>query len=178
MRYSLLGKKLLFITAHPDDESYLAAGTIYRNQKAGGQSFLICATLGEKGKAHLKRPLSDSELKKVRRKELQNVVKFLGLKKLVLLGLPDTNVGKHKKTAYRKILSMAKDFQPDFIISFGKDGMSGHLDHIAIGQVAQKTAKTLNVPWVAVSRPRSFFKQLRSILKRRRRFGKYKIRRK
>jgi len=53
-----LGSKILVFTAHPDDESYLAAGTIYENTRRGGKTFLVCATGGELGSAHLKKPIS------------------------------------------------------------------------------------------------------------------------
>ncbi len=38
----ILGKKPAFTVVHPDDESFLAAGKIWKNFKAGGQSFVLC----------------------------------------------------------------------------------------------------------------------------------------
>ena len=44
-------KKILLVFAHPDDESFAAAGTVAKYVKAGWEVDLICATRGEKGEA-------------------------------------------------------------------------------------------------------------------------------
>ena len=46
---NILGRKIVWLFAHPDDECYLAAGTIYENYRNGGENYLICATAGEQG---------------------------------------------------------------------------------------------------------------------------------
>jgi len=43
-----LGKTLLFVVAHPDDESFTSAGTMWQNRLAGGKNYIICATYGKK----------------------------------------------------------------------------------------------------------------------------------
>lgn len=176
MKKGFLGKKLLFITAHPDDESYASAGTILANYKAGGESFLITATLGEKGKSHLLKPLSTAGLKKKRKAELMAAVRFLRIKKLFLLGLRDGEVKNHKQTALLKVLPIVKKLKPDYIISFGRDGMSGHLDHIAIGEVARKVARKLRIPFIAFTASPTrvkLMKQLSKTILSRRKHGKY-----
>ena len=72
LKANFLGKKILVITAHPDDESFFAAGTIYKNQRLGGKTFLICGTAGEKGSGHLKKKLTEKQLAAMRKKELAN----------------------------------------------------------------------------------------------------------
>ena len=176
MPKTFLGKKLLFITAHPDDESYAASGTIDANNKAGGESYLICATLGDRGKGHLLKPLTKSELKKKRKKELESAAKFLKIKGLFILTFPDGGVMERKPAIYKKVIKIAEEIRPEYIISFGKDGGSGHLDHIAIGDVSAKIAKKLRVPFIAFTmspkRANAFKKAPRVFIKRRR-FGKY-----
>src|SRR5262249_20573786 len=88
----ILGKKILFVTAHPDDESYLAAGTMLKNYAAGGTNFVACATFGEKGKSHMKTKVTASQLKLVREKELMTVSKFLNVHTLLMAGLPDAEM--------------------------------------------------------------------------------------
>ncbi len=46
---TFLGKKIFMITAHPEDESYVAAGTLHKNIEAGGGNALVCATPGPSG---------------------------------------------------------------------------------------------------------------------------------
>ncbi len=166
----ILGKKLLFIIAHPDDESYLAAGTIDRNQKAGGESFVICATAGEKGQSHLPHPLPPEQLKQIRQHELEAVGHLLHLHNLILLDLPDGEVAQHQNNLEVMIEPRLTASLPDYIISFGSDGITGHKDHIAIGKSAKTLALKLAVPFLAFCRPSSISLE---ILKRRRRFGKY-----
>lgn len=176
MTKNFLGKKLLFITAHPDDESYASAGTINTNNLAGGESYLICATLGERGRGHLLKPLSVKELKQKRKKELGAASRFLKIKQLFVLNLPDGGVINKKPQAYKRTLNIVSKIKPNYIISFGKDGMSGHLDHIAIGAVAEKVARKKHIPFIAYAMSptrRKIFKQAPQILKARRRFGRY-----
>ncbi len=176
MTKNILGKKLLFITGHPDDESYAASGTMFENRKAGGETFLISATLGEKGKSHLPKPVSKNVLKKMRKAELARAVKFLGVKRLFVLGLPDGEVKNKKVIALKKISAIVTKIKPDYVISFGKDGMSGHLDHIAIGEVAKRVAKKERIPFAAFTPSPSRIKLMKRLPKSlisRRKYGKY-----
>ena len=99
---SFLGQKLLFFTAHPDDESYVAAGTIYKNYQAGGWNVLVCASHGEKGTSHLKKKVPVSKFKKVRGKELRKVAKLLHIAPVHILGFPDGRIKKNKRKYMRK----------------------------------------------------------------------------
>ena len=176
MKRFVLGKKLLFITAHPDDESYASAGTIWANYIASGESFVICATFGEKGRSHLLKPLTLAQLKKKRKAEIQAACRFLKVKQLFLLDLPDGGVKNHRQIAFQKILPVVRKIKPDCIISFGKDGMSGHLDHIAIGEIARKISQRERIPFIAYAPSPARVKLLRRsphIFKSRRKHGKY-----
>ncbi len=66
----------MVFTAHPDDEG-IAAGTMYANHQAGGETVLICATYGEERESHLAKPVSDAALKKIRKTELLKAAKIL-----------------------------------------------------------------------------------------------------
>ena len=169
-----LGQRLLFVTAHPDDESYAAAGTILKNYEAGGKSFVACATFGEKGKSHIKTKITSRQLKTLRKKELLEVSKYLKVSGLLMPGLPDTELGKKSQqdAFLKKLLPFAAKHRPEFIISFGQDGVSGHIDHISVGKVAKKVAKELKVPFLAFSAPPELHKSMEE-LKKRRKHGKY-----
>ncbi len=173
MPRSFLGKRILVLTAHPDDEG-IAAGTMYENYKAGGETYLICATYGEKGKSHLKRPVSDAALKRIRRNELLKAARILNVKKVFFLGLPDTALRHNRKKLYEAGLHIVRAVKPEQILSFGPDGMSGHWDHITAGKAALRIAKRLRIPLAAVTISRAFTAQRRKIFLARRKFGKYK----
>src|SRR5262245_54475539 len=164
----ILGKNLLFVTAHPDDESYLASGTILKNHAAGGKSYVACATFGEKGKSHLKRKTSSHQLKLQRRKELLAASKYLKVAELLMGGLPDAEMGKksNQDTFFKRLLPFAKKLRPDLIISFGRDGISGHVDHISAGKVAKQVARKLKIPFLAFSAPPELHKSLKGLKER------------
>lgn len=151
----ILGKRFLIITAHPDDESYLVAGTMLKNAAAGGKNYVFCATLGERGKAHLHRECSPAELKRIRKNELQCVSECLCVARLAVGNLPDGAVSKreHRATLRKKLAAFAARVKPDIIFGFGRDGISGHLDHIAVGEAAEALAKKLRIPYFAFCMP-------------------------
>jgi LmbE family N-acetylglucosaminyl deacetylase len=173
-RMRILGQKILFVTAHPDDESYMAAGTMRRNDAAGGRSYVACATFGERGRSHIKGKVTKRELRMVRKKELRAASRFLRVSALLTPGLPDTEMGeaRHREAFYEKLLVFAQKHHPDLVIGFGTDGISGHVDHIAVGRVARRVAGKLKVPFLAVAPPPGFDKYLKQ-MKGRRRHGRY-----
>ncbi len=168
----LLGKKLLFITAHPDDETFLASGTIYANFKAGGKSAIVCATNGEKGKARVGEAVTEKQLAEIRKKELEKVSKILKVDWLIPLNLPDRNLGLHARKIHKKITQVVRSWKPDVVISFGPDGVSGHLDHICVGKVAKNIAKEFKVPFLAFAASPSLVKEFH-LAKLRRSYGAY-----
>jgi LmbE family N-acetylglucosaminyl deacetylase len=170
----IIGNKILFVTAHPDDESYTSAGTILKNHEAGGTSYVACATFGEKGKSHIKRKITSRQLKILRKKELLAVSKYLKVSGLLMTGLPDAELGtkSNQDAFFEKLLPFAAKHRPAFIISFGEDGVSGHIDHISVGKVAKKVAKKLKIPFLTFSAPPELHRSLEE-LKKRRKHGKY-----
>ena len=170
--HKFLGKKLLFIVAHPDDESFLAAGTVHQNRLDGGRNYLICATFGEQGKAHLTKPVTSKQLALVRKQELIKVSKFLKLDSLFFFGLPDTKVLDNLKLLSTKLKPIIQKLKPDYIISFGSDGISGHMDHIATGKISKQLAKQNKIPYLAFGASPEFIKNFEKT-KQRRAHGKY-----
>ena len=168
-----LGSKILVFTAHPDDESYLAAGTIYENTRRGGKTFLVCATGGELGSAHLKKPISPRALKLLRKREFFSAAEYLGAQTPKMLNFPDGRLHGKGTGLYRQCLATAENIAPDCILSFGQDGITGHMDHIEIGRAAKKIAKRLRVPFYAFALPPRFAKDALERLKYRRKKGTY-----
>jgi len=169
---SFLGKRILVLTAHPDDEQ-LAAGTMYENHNAGGKTFLVCATAGEKGKSHLKKPTTDAQLKKIRKAELLKAAKILKVDKVIFLGLPDAGLRGQKKKVFEKTRLMANKIKPEIILSFGPDGISAHWDHITIAEAARAIAKRMRIPLFGFTLHPKGASRRRKIILARRKFGDY-----
>ncbi|HUC01613.1 MAG TPA: PIG-L deacetylase family protein [Candidatus Paceibacterota bacterium] len=170
---NFLGKRIVVFTAHPDDEG-LAAGTMYANHQAGGETFLICATYGEKGKSHLEKPVSDAALKRIRKDEMLAAAKILKIDEVLFLGFPDAEVRENSRKLFEMALPIIRRIAPDQILSFGPDGVSAHWDHITVGSVALRIAKKLKVPMAAFTLSAERIAVIRkgAILSRRK-FGKY-----
>ena len=171
-RDSFLGKRIVVFTAHPDDEQ-LAAGTMYKNHQMGGETFLICATSGEKGKSHLKRHVGDVALARIRRNELLKAAKVLKIDKVIFLGFPDAGVRENKRALYEKSLAIIMKIKPEHMLSFGPDGVSGHWDHIIVGKIAMRIAKKLKIPLAAFTLSSESRDIRMKLILGRRKFGSY-----
>ena len=131
----------LAIIAHPDDESFLLAGTTFKFAEQGKQTYVLCATRGEKGADRLNRNLAQKDMARVRALELQNACAVLGCRNQCL-NYPDgglTGIDLEMLTA--KLARKIELLQPQTILTFGKEGISGHKDHITIGRAAVAAAK-------------------------------------
>lgn len=169
----IIPAKLMVFTAHPDDESYLCGGTLYENGRAGGENILVCATLGEKGTSHMKTPVTAARMKSIRRRELSAAGKLLKISNTFVLDLPDGGVRERKAAFFAKGLRIARAQRPDFIIGFGPDGITGHLDHVAAGEAARKIARITKTPFLGLSLPPRFLKNAEKWLKTRRKSPHY-----
>jgi LmbE family N-acetylglucosaminyl deacetylase len=152
------------VWAHPDDEAICAAGTLALCAACGAHVSVFCATRGERG------PISDpaladrDNLASVRERELRASGAALGVSELSFLDLPDGGV-QHSATddTLRALVTSIRRFRPRVLLGFGPDGMYGHPDHIAIGQLttdarrnaADPTFTTPGLPAHHV--PRHFF---------------------
>lgn len=172
-RKTLLGKRLLFITAHPDDESYLMSGTIWKNHLAGGKNFILCATNGERGKSHLPVPATPGLLRRIRRLELETVSLFLRVDRLVRLVLPDARLTAHSRELVAAARRLARDVRPQVIVGFGEDGITGHRDHIIVGRIARQVAAERRLPFCACTVDPRFAARAKQALAKRRRHGSY-----
>lgn len=170
---SIIGKKIFVLIAHPDDESFAAAGTLYENHQSGGENILVCATLGEKGSSHLDREVTPEELQKIRQKELQSAANMLGVTKVYELGFPDGELNKHELDIHTKTARLISKHSPGLLMSFGPDGLTGHKDHIAISNVARKLASEFSLPLAQYCFPKSIIANVKKSLHAKRAAGNY-----
>lgn len=161
--------KVIFVFAHPDDETFSSAGTIAKLTQRGVTVKLITATKGEAGQVGKPPVTTPENLGRVREEELRNVVKLLRISELYFLGLVD---GALKETRLEliseKILEILIKEKPDVVITFNEEGGSRHPDHIRIHDAVTEAFKEYmkssfrkHVRLYFNVTPRSFIEKLR-----------------
>lgn len=128
--------RLLAVLAHPDDESFPAGGTLARYARLGWDVFLVCATYGEGGQRGEYEALGVNEFGNVRRAELEAACRALGIHPPMFLECADRGVATVCwNSAAQQITQIMRWIEPDVVITFGLDGVSGHPDHVAMSQI-------------------------------------------
>ncbi len=175
MKQNILGKKILILIAHPDDESFLAAGTMHENKIHGGENYLLCASKGELGYSYLTSTHSIAEIKKIRKQELLDASIHVGVDVVEILDLPDGSISAHAEKLEKKIMKFAGLYNFDYVISFGEDGYTGHSDHIATSRIAKKVAHLYKVPLLQFAKlPHNICGDINKRLAAKRKNGTYK----
>ena len=133
-------KTLLAIFAHPDDETFRPGGTLALLARRGVRVQVLTATRGGAG-SYGEPPLcTPEELASVREQELRCACVALGIEPPILLEYQDGHLADvDPETMVAEIQSVVAAVQPQLMLTFGPDGLSGHPDHIAIGQFAAET---------------------------------------
>jgi LmbE family N-acetylglucosaminyl deacetylase len=128
--------RLLAIFAHPDDESMGIGGTLAKYSAEGVETYLICATRGERGWFGDEGSNPGWErLAQIRTKELGAAGKVLGLKEIHFLNYVDGDLDQaNPMEAIRKLVTHIRRIEPQVVVTFPHDGNYGHPDHIAISQ--------------------------------------------
>jgi LmbE family N-acetylglucosaminyl deacetylase len=123
-------KRMLAILAHPDDESFAVGGTLAKYAHQEVQVSLLCATRGEAGISGVK----PEEAGDIRERELRQAAEHLGIE-VYFLGYPDGELAQTKLEALLETVACWVDLvQPQVILTFGPDGVSGHPDHLTISK--------------------------------------------
>lgn len=130
---------LLGIWAHPDDEAYLSAGLMATAVRAGQRVVVTTATRGESGTDD---PLMmpPAQLARLREEELATSLAALGVAEHRWLGPIGTALldgSLHTvpdEVGARLAGRMLADVQPDTVVTFGPDGLTGHSDHRAVSR--------------------------------------------
>lgn len=122
--------KALLIFAHPDDETFGCGGTIAKLVKEGVTVNLITATTGQAGQTGEYGKITPDELGKIREQEHAAAGKILGISNIHYLGLMDGEVSKSSvHELVEMLMPLLEKENPDLVITFEKNGASGHPDH-------------------------------------------------
>ena len=138
----------MIVHAHPDDESSQTGGTLARYAAAGCRTVLITCTDGAQGDADdgAKPGELGHDPRRVaahRARELDAAARALGVHDVVKLGYPDSGMpGPEGRIApesfsmrpmmpmVTQLVRLMRLHQPDVVVTYPPNGMSGHPDHI------------------------------------------------
>ena len=141
---------VLGVWAHPDDDIYLSAGLMAAAVEAGRRVVDVTATRGEGGSMDDEK-WPPATMGDVRTSELLRSLDVLGVREHHFLEGPvdidmDTGLDPSGADQVRRIM---KEVDPDSVLTFGPEGMTGHVAHQdvsrwageAFGQVAKPGAR-------------------------------------
>src|SRR5262245_5161428 len=121
---------LLFIFAHPDDESHWGSGVAIRAREEGTRTVLVTATRGERGTTgNLCTP---DELSQVRESELREAARILRFDELEILSYKDKELPNAPHDEIRRTLvGVIRRERPGIVVTFDPNGITLHIDHLA-----------------------------------------------
>ena len=123
--------RIVAVWAHPDDESYLAAGVMAVARRLGQSVTCVTATTGDFADDDSARPTAGL----LRQRELDMALDLLGVDDRVQLDLGDGRCQHADEVAATSaIASVIESRRADTVITFGPDGLTGHADHRAVSR--------------------------------------------
>jgi N-acetyl-1-D-myo-inositol-2-amino-2-deoxy-alpha-D-glucopyranoside deacetylase len=150
--------RLLFVHAHPDDETLTTGGTIAHYVARGAQVCVVTCTLGEEGEvigdryAKLAVDAAD-QLGGYRIGELTNALRALGVEEPVFLGgagrwrdsgmegTPPRHrqrfIDADARETVGALVAVIRDLRPHVVVTYDADGGYGHPDHVHAHEVTK-----------------------------------------
>jgi len=142
---------LLFVGAHPDDESFGPGGTLAKYAQQGVKVYYACGTRGEVGEASAEHLAGHASTGEMRSTELACAAEALGLAGVIYLGYRDSGMTGSPNNAAAgalaaapldevtgRIVKVLRDIRPQVVLTFDPIGGYRHPDHIAIHNATVK----------------------------------------
>ena len=130
--------RVVGVFAHPDDDTYGVGGSLSLHADADLELTIVMATSGEAGGIADPSLATRETLGAVREAEDLAAWRALGLEPEVrFLRHPDGGLDRvAPEQLAAEVLAVLEEAQPQVVITFGPDGITGHEDHVAIGAAA------------------------------------------
>lgn len=137
---------LMFVGAHPDDETFGLGGTLAHYARRGARTVYVCATRGEVGSAEPHFMRGHATPGDMRWAELKAAAEILRLEILHLgyrdSGMPGSPDNAHPQALVAaplaevtgRVVAALRAHRPEVVITFDPIGGYRHPDHIAIHQ--------------------------------------------
>lgn len=127
---------VLAFYAHPDDADVSCGGTLATWSKLGSEVSLVVCAQGEKGSRD--KSMSPVQLEKMRKKELEEAIKYTGVVNLYSLAIPDGEI-ENSYVLREKIVGLIRLLKPEAVLCpdptavFFGSGYFNHRDHRELG---------------------------------------------
>ena len=144
-------RTILFVGAHPDDETFGLGGTLALYASRGVKVYYACATRGEAGITDANSMQGFTNIGDMRWAELQCAAKILGLTNVIYLGyrdsgMPGSEDNKNPRSLFMtpldqvtgNIVKVIRQVKPQVVITFDPIGGYRHPDHIVIHNATVK----------------------------------------
>lgn len=126
-------RKLLCVTAHPDDECFGFGGALMLAAEAGIETSVVCFTDGQAA-TNRGDSTSPQQLGEMRRAEFAASCKILGVDHHELLDYQDGQLEFADFSAtVARLVERIRSYKPQIVLTFGSDGgMNTHADHTMV----------------------------------------------
>ena len=136
---------ILCVWAHPDDESFSCAGIMATAIQNGQGVACVTATKGEAGVQDESR-WPAAKLGDIRAHEMDEALKCIGCHHHHWMSYADGHCHEvASQEAVAMITSLIEQYQPNTILTFGPDGMTGHTDHQTVSRWVDQATKDTNI---------------------------------
>lgn len=137
-------RQILLVFPHPDDEAFGVSDTIAFHTQNRTPVTYACLTLGEMGRNMGNPPFANREsLPKIRKQELQEAAKIIGIQDLRMMGLRDKTIEfEDEEKLTKMIYSLIEEVNPSLIITF-YPGYSVHPDHDSTGAAVVRAVERI-----------------------------------
>jgi LmbE family N-acetylglucosaminyl deacetylase len=146
-------RTVLFVGAHPDDETMLAGGTLALLSSQGVAVHILCATRGEGGEMGVPPVCTRVELGAVREGELRCAAQQLGAASVQVLGYVDPLIGPDEALypfeadpviLAKQIVAAIDSVEAEVVLSHGSDGEYGHPGHQFLHRAVRRAVESSN----------------------------------
>src|ERR671937_2536404 len=123
-------RRVMVVTAHPDDSEFGAGGTVAKLVREGKEVVYVIVTNGNKGSSD--RAMTPERLARIREEEQRNAARVLGVAHVAFLGYPDCEL-EDTRELRRDVTREIRRFRPDLLICQSpertKNLGAAHRDH-------------------------------------------------
>ena len=130
-------KRVMVVTAHPDDSEFGAGGTVAKLTRDGKTVTYCILTNGNKGSSD--RSMTPERLVTIREEEQRNAARVLGVDTVDFLGFPDCELENTRETRMA-VTAAIRRHRPDLLICQNphrtKNLGASHRDHRTVAGIA------------------------------------------
>ena len=133
------GKKILVLSPHFDDDVIGCGGTLHKHILSGDEVTVIYFTDGREGDPEFP---DKKMLEAIRKEEARRATGILGIKNLIFLDEPETQLKANKKLL-RTLAEIFDKLRPDLV--YLPSFIDNHIDHLELNRIFFRLVRQLNM---------------------------------